>query len=152
MPKFEIERKYKVKSESYKDIATNHTKIIQGYLSRNPEATVRVRIKGNAAMLTVKGITNGCVREEYEYEIPAEDAREMMKMCQGMVIEKTRWIVEYKGYVWEVDEFKGALAGLTLAEVELPSADIIPELPEFVGEDVTGNPKYFNSNLGASDR
>lgn len=147
MAKFEIERKFLVSGDSYKALSTKKIEIEQGYLSRKPEATVRVRIKDDKAVITIKGITRGYVREEYEYEIPEEDAREMMKMCQGLVIRKTRWIVPFEGCDWEVDEFKGTLIGLTLAEIELPSSEAEFKIPPFIGKEVTLDSRFFNSNL-----
>lgn len=147
MAKFEIERKFLVKDSTYKSLATKRIEIEQGYLSRKIEATVRVRIKDENAVITIKGITRGCVREEYEYEIPVEDARNMIKMCRGFIIRKTRWIVPFEGYDWEVDEFKGTLIGLTLAEIELPSPETEFKIPPFIGKEVTLDPRFFNSNL-----
>lgn len=147
MAKFEIERKFLVPDDSYKALSVKRIEIMQGYLSRKPEATVRVRIKNETAVITIKGITRGYVREEYEYEIPVEDAHEMMKMCDGLIINKTRWVVPFNGFEWEVDEFHGALQGLTLAEVELPSTDIDIKIPSFIGQDVSADPRFFNSNL-----
>jgi adenylate cyclase len=144
----EIERKYLVINESYKEMAVKSVRIIQGYISRRKEATVRVRIKGDSAFLTVKGVTEGILRNEWEYEIPVDDATEMLRTaCEGKVIDKVRYIVPFEGFTWEVDQFNGQLSPLTIAEVELPSADTNPVLPDFVGEDVSGNPAYYNSNL-----
>ncbi len=143
---FEIERKYIVRDESFKALAQEATPMVQGYLSRNPEATVRIRIAGTKAWLTVKSKNHGAVRHEWEYEVPAEDARQMLQLCQG-VIEKVRYKVPYAQYLWEVDVFMGRHTGLVLAEVELPEADAEAELPPFVGPEVTGDPRYYNSNL-----
>ncbi len=147
MAKFEIERKFLVADDSDKSLATGCVEMAQGYLSRRKESTVRVRIVDGRGYLTVKGVTTGATREEYEYEVPLEDARRMLLMCEGKVVEKRRWIVPYAGYMWEVDEFTGRLAGLTLAEVELPSEECRVELPPFVSSEVTGDPAYYNSNL-----
>jgi len=143
----EIERKYLVKNSTFKALSTNRMTISQGYLSRNPDATVRVRLTDGRAFLTVKGRNNGPVRDEWEYGIPCEDARDMLHCCQGNVIEKTRHIVPYGGFVWEVDEFHGRHEGLVLAEIELPSPDAEFDIPPFVGEEVTGDDRYYNSNL-----
>lgn len=143
----EIERKYLVVNEDYKQYETEVIEICQGYLSRDPERTVRVRTWNDRGYLTVKGITVGARRHEYEYEIPLADAREMLKMCIGTVLRKKRHIVEYKGHRWEIDEFLGQLAPLVTAEIELCSEDEDFELPPFVGDDVTGNPHYYNSML-----
>lgn len=151
----EIERKYLVTDHSYRKLATSVSRIIQGYISRRKEGTVRVRLRDNKAFLTIKGITDGISRDEWEYEIPSADARAMLAgVCEGKVIDKTRYIVPVDDLVWEVDEFHGIAdpmgdptAELTLAEVELPSADADISLPSFVGKEVSDNPAYFNSAL-----
>lgn len=143
----EIEHKYLVKDDSYREAALASYIIKQAYLCREPERTVRVRIKGNKGFLTVKGKNSGDTRLEFEYEIPFADALSMIGLCSGRVIEKIRYIVDFQGFRWEVDEFKGELDGLTLAEIELESSNHNYPLPPFVGKDVTGNPEYYNSNL-----
>jgi adenylate cyclase len=142
----EIERKFLVNGDAYKNIATECIEISQFYLSLDPERTVRVRVKGDHGFITVKGINRGCVRHEWEYEIPVEDARQMMQICSAG-LSKRRWIVPYDGLVWEVDEFTGRHEGLVIAEVEMPSADTVLNLPSFVGGEVTGDPAYYNSTL-----
>ncbi len=144
---FEIEYKYLVKNDSFRALATSFSHISQGYLCRQPERTVRVRIRDDKGYLTVKGKNAGAVRVEFEYTIPLEDALKMLDMCIPPILEKTRYIVPFKGHVWEVDEFSGSRSGLVTAEVELSSADEDYEIPEFIGENVTGNPSYYNSNL-----
>lgn len=146
----EIERKFLTKSAVYREMSTARHDILQGYLSLDPRATVRVRIIDNSAKLTVKGITEGASRNEWEYEIPLIDAYEMLTQCtvEGK-IEKSRYIVPFGGHIWEIDEFRGSLAGLVLAEVELKSADETIEIPDFIGEEVTSNPAYYNSVLAA---
>ena len=146
----EKERKFLVKSVSYRQMSVKIREISQAYLSTSPDATVRVRIDGDKAWLTVKSRNVGDTRNEWEYEIPCEDAREMLKVCLQVPLVKTRWIVPYGGLTWEVDEFHGELEGLTVAEVELPEDfgdKPIEALPDFVGREVTGNPDYYNSNL-----
>lgn len=144
----EIERKYLVTDTSYREVATEKRHIIQAYLNRDPNATVRVRIAGDMAFLTIKGKNSGAVRDEWEYTIPISDARNMIERCAtGRIIEKTRYIVPFGGYLWEVDEFGGELEGLTVAEIELPSADTEFSLPSFIGDEVTGDPRYYNSSL-----
>ncbi len=107
-----------------------------------------MRIKDDKAFLTVKGRNNGAVRDEWEYEIPVADARDMLERCaDGAVITKTRYIVPFEGWIWEVDEFHGHNEGLIVAEIELPSADSPFRVPLFVGKEVTGNPAYYNSNM-----
>lgn len=143
----EIERTFLVDDDSFREQAAFTFHILQGYLSRDPERTVRIRIRNDSAFLTVKGKTVGCERDEFEYEIPLEDGLEMLKMCQGKILDKTRYIVPFEGYNWEVDEYHGDLEGLIVTEVEIPNANAEIVLPSFVGKEVTGNPKYYNSQL-----
>lgn len=144
---FEIEHKYLVTNDNYKNLATSKFHIYQGYLSREPERTVRVRIKTDRAYITVKGKNEGTKRLEFEYEIPKEDALKMLELCQQPILEKVRYNVPYKGKLWEVDEFLGSKKGLILAEIELTTEGESYVKPDFIGENVTGNPKYYNSNL-----
>lgn len=144
---FEIEHKYIVINDTYKKLSTSHHFIKQGYLSRNPERTVRIRILDEQGFITVKGITRGAKRHEFEYPIPSKDADEMLSMCVPPIIEKIRYKIPYKGHVWEVDEFKGALNHVVLAEIELNSTDEKYALPPFVGQNITGDADYYNSNL-----
>ena len=143
----EIEHKYLVSDDSYKSLATNKIHIIQGYLSREKERTVRIRIADAKAYITIKTQNIGDTRNEFEYEIPMTDADILIKACIPPVIEKTRYIVPFEGFKWEIDEFKGNLNGLELAEIELPTSETKYTLPPFIGENVTGNPKYYNSNI-----
>ncbi|MDE7116430.1 MAG: CYTH domain-containing protein [Muribaculaceae bacterium] len=144
---FETERKYLVKDESYRNLAFKSSVIAQGYLNRDPERTVRIRIKDDRGFLTVKGKNTGDTRLEFEYEIPLDDARTMLGLCDGSVVEKIRYYVNYSGFVWEVDEFQGRNASLVVAEIELPSSDVDFDVPDFIGAEVTGDPNYYNSNL-----
>lgn len=142
----EIERKFLVKNQDYKKHATRKIDISQTYLSVSPDSVVRLRVTGETAYLTIKNRTHGCERNEWEYSIPADDAREMMTSCAcSPVIAKTRYIVGR----WEIDEFHGALAGLTVAEIELSRSDEEFELPDFIGREVTGDSRYYNSVLAA---
>lgn len=143
----EIERKFLVKSHEYRvnPIAIHNIK--QGYLSTRKDATVRVRIKNDKAFLTVKGVNIGATRNEWEYPVPYNEATEMLDLSQGVIIEKTRYIVEFKGYTWEIDEFHGAHEGLIIAEIELTDEKETFPIPPFVGEEVTGNVAYYNSTL-----
>lgn len=143
----EIERKYLVKDDSYKQMSVKHSHVSQGYLNRDPMRTVRVRLLDDKGFLTVKGVTRHAEREEYEYEIPASDARSMLRICEDGILTKTRWYVPYDGFIWDVDEYGGHIAPLVVAEIELPSADTPHNLPPFVGEEVTGDPRYYNSSL-----
>ncbi len=145
----EIEHKYLVTNDRYKEMAESSAEIVQGYLNRTPERTVRVRIYGSEAFITVKGKNKGDTRLEFEYPIPVEDAEQMLQMAEGKVLRKIRYRVPYEGNVWEVDEFKGAEEGRVLAEIELPNSDCDYQLPPFVGENVTGDRRYYNSTLSA---
>ena len=144
---FEIEHKYLVKDNSYREMAESSSEIRQGYLCKEPARTVRVRVRDDKGFLTVKGITVGDTRHEYEYEIPLKDALEMLAMCLPPILEKKRYIVRYDDALWEIDEFHGVREGLVVAEIELPESGKNYRIPPFVGEDVTGNPAYYNSNL-----
>lgn len=143
----EIEHKFLVKGNSYKSLSSHTVRISQGYLCRDPERTVRVRIKDDKGFLTIKGKNIGAVRAEFEYEIIYGDAEKLLSMCVPPILEKIRYIVPFEGHIWEVDEFLGDKAGLVTAEIELRSDDEEYLLPNFVGENVTGNPNYYNSNL-----
>ncbi len=143
----EIEHKYLVKNDNFKKISDRSYLIRQGYLSRVPERTVRVRIKGDKGFLTVKGKNDGAVRCEYEYEIPLEHAAGMLELCAPPLLEKIRHIVPFEGHIWEVDEFLGSRSGLITAEIELDDENEAYILPDFIGTNVTGCPEYYNSNL-----
>ena len=143
----EIERKFLVINDTYRLMASKSYNIKQGYLSTRKDATVRVRIKNKNAFITVKGLNKGATRCEWEYSIPYDDAIEMMVLSQGVVIDKIRYIVEYEGFIWEIDEFKGAHEGLVVAEIELKDKNETFPIPPFIGEEVTGNVAYYNSTL-----
>ncbi len=144
----EIERKFLVKRESWAAPEVGGVQFRQGYLSIDPERTVRVRIAGRDAFLTIKGLTRGIERREFEYRVPREDVETMLdELCVKPLIEKVRYRVEFSGRVWEVDEFFGENDGLLLAEVELPQAEAKVELPPWAGKEVSADPRYFNSNL-----
>lgn len=143
----EIERKFLVKDEPFKLFSTG-VLYRQGYLNRDKERTVRVRVAGDQAYITIKGVTNGMERLEFEYMIPMKDANELLEtICIKPLIEKFRYKFVSDGHVWEVDEFIGDNKGLTVAEVELQSADEKVDLPDWVGKEVTGDVRYYNSNL-----
>jgi adenylate cyclase len=145
MPK-EIERKFLVKEDSWRQLAEGSL-YRQGYIS-SENATVRVRIVGNQGYLTIKGPTVNYSRSEFEYLIPLADAQEMLDtLCVRPLIEKARYKINIGDLVWEVDEFAGANQGLILAEVELTDESQQIELPNWIGEEVSGNPKYYNSYL-----
>lgn len=143
----EIERKFLVINDIYRLMASKSYNLKQGYLSTRKDATVRVRIKNKNAFITIKGLNKGATRCEWEYSIPYDDAIEMMALSQGVVIDKIRYIVEYEGFIWEIDEFKGAHEGLVVAEIELKDENETFPIPPFIGEEVTGNVAYYNSTL-----
>ena len=145
----EIERKFRVLSDAFKAEAFKDTKIVQGFLSTVPERTVRIRIKGDKGFITVKGIGNasGTSRFEWEKEISIEDATDLLKISEPGVIDKTRFNVKSGEHTFEVDEFYGENDGLTVAEVELSAEDEDFQKPEWLGEEVTGQVKYYNSML-----
>lgn len=144
----EIERKFLVKGD-FKPYAAKATRIIQGYLSSIPERTVRVRVKGDKGFITVKGIGNasGASRYEWEKEIPRSEAEELLAICEPGVIDKTRFLVESGPHTFEVDEFYGANEGLVVAEIELSAETEEFERPEWLGQEVTGDTRYFNAML-----
>lgn len=148
----EIERKFLVKAYDYRKEAHRKTKIIQGYLTKDPKRTVRVRIREDQGFLTIKGMSSedGLSRFEWEKEIPLDEAQELITLCLPTVIEKTRYEVTYKGVLFEIDEFEGAHNGLVLVEVELNSTKDIFEIPKWVDKEVTGDKKYYNSYLSNS--
>ena len=143
----EIERKFLVKNESFK-LFSKGVIYRQGYLSRDKERTVRIRVAGEQAFITIKGLTNGMERLEFEYMISLTDANEMLStLCLKPLIEKVRYKIMSDGHLWEVDEFIGDNEGLTVAEVELKSSGEHVIIPDWVGPEVTGDLMYFNSNL-----
>lgn len=146
----EIERKFLVKDDSYRRLATSQSRIIQGYISTQRGRTVRVRLRDEQAFLTIKGATDarGMSRYEWEQEIKADDAKQLLELCEpGALIDKVRYLVPVGSHVFEVDEFYGKNAGLVVAEVELSSEDEPFECPAFLAEEVTGDVRYYNSQL-----
>lgn len=143
----EIERKFLVRDDRWKAMG-QAVLLRQGYLSSQPDRIVRVRIEGSSAMMTIKGRSVGFSRGEWEYPIPLEDAQVFLDtLCEKPIIEKYRSRIAYEGMVWEVDEFVGENAGLVVAEIELTSEDQLFSKPDWIGEDVTGDARYFNANL-----
>lgn len=144
----EIERKFLVKVD-FKAYAFANTRIVQGYLSSVPERAVRVRIKGDKAYLTIKGIgnNNGLSRYEWEKEIPVNEAEELLKICETGIIDKVRYLVKSGKHTFEVDEFHGDNEGLIIAEIELAKEDEFFVRPDWLGEEVTGDKKYYNVSL-----
>lgn len=149
MEHLEIERKFLVKSDGYKRSASTQVHIVQGFLNTDPERTVRVRIKGGKAFLTVKGMSNesGTTRFEWETEIKTSEAVNLIDLCEAVVLEKFRYNIWIGGHVYEVDEFLGENQGLVIAEIELNHEDEMFEKPEWLGKEVTGEIKYYNSQL-----
>jgi adenylate cyclase len=143
----EIERKFLVRDARWKALGQG-TLLRQGYLSSHPDRIVRVRIEGTSAMMTIKGRSVGTRRGEWEYPIPLADAQVFLDtLCEKPIIEKYRYRIEHDGMIWEVDEFLGENAGLVVAEIELTSEDQIFSRPEWVGEEVSDDARYFNANL-----
>lgn len=145
----EIERKFLVTDDSYKAMAFHSDHIAQGYLCREGGNSARVRVRGDKGYLTIKGpsMDGGLSRFEWEKEIPAGEAWELLKLCHGGIIDKTRHLVKCGKHTFEVDEFHGDNDGLMVAEVELESADETFERPPFLGKEVTGDKRYYNSSL-----
>lgn len=141
----EIERKFLVQGTDWHSAHGVH--IWQGYLNRDKHRTVRVRVAGEQAFLTVKGVSHGATRSEFEYGIPVADAVELRLLCDGPIVEKVRRKIMHGGLTWEVDEFLGDNSGLVVAEIELESESQAFALPVWVGQEVTDDPRYFNSNL-----
>ncbi|WP_337965753.1 CYTH domain-containing protein [uncultured Flavobacterium sp.] len=145
----EIERKFLVKSDDFKEQAFTQNRIAQGYLSSVPERTVRVRVKGERGFITIKGIgqQGGMSRFEWENEIPLGEALELLKLCEKGKIEKTRFEVKSGNHTIEIDEFYGENEGLVMAEIELESETESFEKPDWLGEEVTNDPRYYNAYL-----
>jgi adenylate cyclase len=145
----EIERKFLILSDDFKSVASKSTRITQGYLCSLPERTVRVRIKGDKGYITIKGIgsASGASRYEWEKEIPVAEVDELLKICEPGVIDKTRFEVKSGIHTFEVDEFYGENKGLVVAEVELSSEEEAFQKPSWIGMEVTGDVKYYNSML-----
>jgi len=143
----EIERKFLVVGDAWRDAPAVY--FSQGYLSRSKERTVRIRVADEQGFLTIKGATTGASRAEFEYGIPLADARELLALCDGPLIEKYRRKITHEGMVWEVDEFLGENQGLVVAEIELESESQTFTKPAWVGVEVTHDQRYYNSNLSA---
>lgn len=145
----EIERKFLVTDDSYKSLAISHSRIVQGYICSAHGRTVRVRLRGEKGFLTIKGpsLNNGLSRYEFEKEITIDEALSLMRLCESGIIDKVRWLVPMGNHTYEVDEFFGDNAGLVVAEVELRSEDEHFERAPFLGREVTGDRRYYNSQL-----
>jgi CYTH domain-containing protein len=144
----EIERKFLVIGEDWRCVKPVY--FCQGYLNRDKHRTVRVRVFGENAVITVKGISTGATRAEFEYPIPVVDGKQLLQLCEQPLIEKNRYVISYAGKKWEVDEFLGNNQGLVVAEIELLSEDESFDTPDWVGDDVTDDSRYFNSQLSAT--
>ena len=142
----EIERKFLLGNDDWRTEASKAERIAQGYLNDAPERTVRVRIKGERAFITIKGKNEGISRAEFEYAIPVTDAQALLALCPN-VLDKTRVEIHRDGFIWEIDEFHGDNAGLIVAEIELPAVDTHFAHPAWLGAEVSGDPRYYNSAL-----
>ncbi|PHR29937.1 MAG: adenylate cyclase [Desulfotalea sp.] len=143
----EIEKKFLITDDSWRKLGSGKD-YCQGYLSSGKGPSLRIRTIGERGIITVKGPNEGGKRLEFEYDIPYIDAQEMLeKLCLKPLIEKTRYKIPFAGFIWEVDEFKGENAGLIFAEIELDAVDQTFEIPTWIGEEVTGDPKYYNASL-----
>ena len=149
MSGLEIERKFLVKGDGYKQQAYSHSHIQQGYICSSHGRTVRVRIRDERGYLTIKGPSEngGLSRYEFEKEISLDEAEHLMQLCEPGIIDKTRWLVKSGRHTFEVDEFYGENEGLVIAEVELNSEDEPYEKPDFIGKEVTGDKRYYNAHL-----
>jgi adenylate cyclase len=144
----EIERKFRVVDDSWRLLVTKTVHIVQGYLSTSIDRVVRVRTLDDQGALTIKGITSSSARAEYEYEIPLNDARQILReLCHQPLVEKTRSYIPQGELKWEIDVFHAPQDHLVIAEIELPSVDHPFEKPAWVGEDVTGDPRFYNQNI-----
>lgn len=145
----EIERKFLVTSDAFKAEAERFQPYRQGYMIGSEKASVRVRISGDQARLNIKSATLGVTRQEYEYPIPVEDAQRILDdLCEKPLVEKVRYYVRHGAHLWEVDVFEGDNAGLVVAEIELDAVDEPFEQPVWLGEEVSDDARYYNSNLG----
>ena len=143
----EIERKFRVANDDWRAMATSSSSLKQGYLSSSAEATVRVRLEDNLGTVTIKSKTNGITRNEFEYAIPAQEAKELLMLCSGPLIEKIRYLIPQENHTWEIDVFEGDNDGLIIAEIELTSDEDYFAKPQWLGEEVSGDSRYYNSNL-----
>jgi len=145
----EIERKYLVNSRDYRSLAFSKSHIVQGFLSTHPDRIVRIRIMNDNAFLTVKGRSNtaGTTRFEWEKKIPVHEAKLLLELCEKEILEKTRFYIKMGGHIIEVDEFLGSNKGLVIAEIEIENEDENIQVPSWVGLEITGDIKYYNSQL-----
>ncbi|STR44830.1 CYTH domain-containing protein [Iodobacter fluviatilis] len=142
----EIERKFLLSNEDWRKEVHQSSRIAQGYLSSDPDRVVRVRLRAEQGFITIKGKTAGIERIEFEYEIPFADAEALLALCPN-TLDKTRHLIDFAGYIWEIDEFHGENAPLIIAELELPASDASYTKPVWADEEVSDDPRYFNSYL-----
>jgi adenylate cyclase len=143
----EIERKFLIKNDSWKNEIKKTISIRQGYLNSEVERTVRIRIQGERGVLTIKGKNQNVTRKEFEYQIPLDDALNLLSMCEKPIIEKTRFLIPSNRSTWEIDVFDGENKGLVIAEIELTSEEESFDIPNWLGEEVSSESKYYNSSL-----
>ncbi|WP_313601560.1 CYTH domain-containing protein [Rhizobium sp.] len=148
----EIERKYLVRTDGWRSGASSSSSFLQAYIASGKDRSVRVRIMdGERAKLTIKIGRDLFARDEFEYDVPLADAKEMAEQALGVVLEKTRYFVPYEGYTWEVDVYAGAYVGLVVAEVEIANEKDRPHLPDWIGKEITGDRRYSNVNMAVED-
>lgn len=145
----EIERKFLVVGDAWKNHVSGQFQLKQGYLQSAPERTVRIRTSNKEGFITIKGKTEGITRTEYEYPIPFSEALSLLALCENTPIEKVRYLVSHGSLTWEVDVFEGLNSGLVLAEVELQHENQEIDLPDWIGKEVSSDPRYYNSTLSA---
>ena len=143
----EIEKKFLIKNDNWKETVLEEKEISQGYLSANPNRTVRVRIMGKDGFITIKSKSKSSVRSEFEYEIPIDDAKELMELCEKPILAKTRHFVKHENHNWEIDVFEKENKGLVVAEIELTRENESFLIPDWIGNEVTEETKYYNSQL-----
>jgi CYTH domain-containing protein len=145
----EIERKFLVVGDAWKNHVSGQFQLKQGYLQSAPERTVRIRTSNKEGFITIKGKTEGITRTEYEYPIPFSEALSLLALCENTPIEKVRYLVSHGSLTWEVDVFEGLNSGLVLAEVELQHENQEIDLPDWIGAEVSSDPRFYNSTLSA---
>jgi adenylate cyclase len=148
----EIERKFLLRNDDWRNFIQSSSTLRQAYILHADDRNLRIRIKNeDTAKLTIKIGRDGLVRSEYEYDVPLEDALELIEICDGVVLEKTRHLVHWDNHTWEIDEFSGIYSGLITAEVELDATDDLPTIPDWIGEELTSDRRYSNQTLATQD-
>jgi len=148
--KVEIERKFLVKNQDWKKLIVEKHSIQQGYLNTDKSCNVRVRIMNNLAFITIKGKRVNTARPEFEYEIPLNDAESILKLSKNSIIKKTRFTVNHKGQIWEIDQFEGDNQGLVIAEIELKQKDEAISLPNWIGTEISNDERFYNLSLSSN--